>query len=175
MMAHNLARWASGPVPWGPWGKMGFSKSSGVFSQRWGLSSKCQTNFLKQFSPSGSWEGLLVVVRFYAPAPQNSFTVQNFSLMPTFFFLFFFRVIPMACGSSQVRGWIGAAAAGLCHSHSNTRSKPRLWPTPQLMAMLDSLTHWSRPGIQTLYSWILVGFVTRWATIGTSLMLIFLY
>ena len=29
---------------------------------------------------------------------------------------------------------MGAAAAGPRHSHSNARSEPRLWPTPQLMA-----------------------------------------
>ena len=44
----------------------------------------------------------------------------------------------MAYGSSQARGPIGAAAAGLCHSHSNAGSELRLQPTPQLMAMLDS-------------------------------------
>ena len=45
------------------------------------------------------------------------------------FFLFFlclFRATPMAHGSSQARGPIGATAAGLHHSHSNARSKPRL-------------------------------------------------
>ena len=40
---------------------------------------------------------------------------------------------------SQARGPIGAAAAGLHHSHSNTRSKPHLRPTPQLTATLDPL------------------------------------
>ena len=35
------------------------------------------------------------------------------------------------CGiwSSQARGWIGAAAAALHHSHSNDRCQPHLWPT----------------------------------------------
>ena len=44
---------------------------------------------------------------------------------------------PAAYGGSQARGLIGAVAAGLHHSHSNAGSKPRLWPTPQLTAMLD--------------------------------------
>ena len=39
---------------------------------------------------------------------------------------------------------MGAAAAGLHHSHSNTRS----------------LTHEARPGIEPVSSWILVGFVS---------------
>ena len=43
-----------------------------------------------------------------------------------------------AYGSSQAMGQIGAAAAGLCHNHSNTRSKPHLQPMPQVGAMQDS-------------------------------------
>ena len=48
-----------------------------------------------------------------------------------FFFFFFglFRATPMTYGSFQARGRIGATAAGLCHSLSNTRSKLHLWPT----------------------------------------------
>ena len=43
----------------------------------------------------------------------------------------------MAYESSQARGRTGVTAAGLHHSLSNARSKPRLQPTAQLMAMLD--------------------------------------
>ena len=35
----------------------------------------------------------------------------------------FFRATPVAYGSSQARGRIGAAVAGLCNSNSNARSK----------------------------------------------------
>ena len=49
----------------------------------------------------------------------------------------FFRATPMAYGNSQPRGFPGAAAASLCHNHSNARSELRLQPTPQLMATLD--------------------------------------
>ena len=55
-----------------------------------------------------------------------------------------FRAAPMAYGSSQPRGGIGAAAASLHHSHSNA----------------ESLTHWARPGIKPESSRILVGIVT---------------
>ena len=61
----------------------------------------------------------------------------------SFFFLSFFVVVaiswatPVAYGGSQARGQIRAVAAGLHHSHSNTGSKPRLQPTPQLTVMLD--------------------------------------
>ena len=53
------------------------------------------------------------------------------------FFFFLFRAAPTAYGSSQARGPIGAAAAGLCHSHSHPRSEPCLRPTPQLTAPPD--------------------------------------
>ena len=43
----------------------------------------------------------------------------------------------MAYGGSQARGRIGARAASLHHSHSNARSEPRLWPTPQLTETPD--------------------------------------
>ena len=43
---------------------------------------------------------------------------------------FFFRATPLAYGGSQSRGWIGATAASLQHSHSNSGSEPHLWPTP---------------------------------------------
>ena len=56
------------------------------------------------------------------------------------FLLFFFpRAAPVACGSSQTRGQIGAGAAamGLYHSHSNARSELGLQPTPQLTETPD--------------------------------------
>ena len=53
------------------------------------------------------------------------------------FFLFLFRVTPVAYGSSQARGPIRAVAAGLRYSHSSAGSKPRLRPTPQLTSMSD--------------------------------------
>ena len=54
-----------------------------------------------------------------------------------FFFLCLFRAAPMAYGGSRARGLIGATAASLCQSHSHSRSKPRLRPTPQLTAIPD--------------------------------------
>ena len=50
---------------------------------------------------------------------------------------FFLRAPPVAYGSSQARDRIRAAVARLHHSHSNTGSELRLWPAPQLTAMLD--------------------------------------
>ena len=55
-----------------------------------------------------------------------------------FFFFFLFRAIPEAYGSSQARGQIGAVAAGLHHSHSNSGSQLCLQPTPQLTATVDT-------------------------------------
>ena len=52
-------------------------------------------------------------------------------------FFFFLRVAPVAYGSSQTQGEIGAASACLHHSHSIAGSEPHPRPTPQLTATLD--------------------------------------
>ena len=64
-------------------------------------------------------------------------------ILEFFFFPFFllFMATSVAYGDSQARGQIRATTAGLHHSHSNARSKPRLQPTPQLTATPDRLTH----------------------------------
>ena len=55
-----------------------------------------------------------------------------------FFFSFcFFRAAPVAYGGYQARGLIGAIAASLSHSYSNSGSKPHLQATPQLTATPD--------------------------------------
>ena len=51
------------------------------------------------------------------------------------FLFLFFRATPVAYGSSQARGQIGAAAAGLDHSHME--SELHLQPTRQCMATPD--------------------------------------
>ena len=50
---------------------------------------------------------------------------------------FFFLVFFFAYGGSQARGLIGAVAASLRQSHSNTGSELCLQPIPQLMATPD--------------------------------------
>ena len=54
------------------------------------------------------------------------------------FFLCRPRATPVAYGGSQARDGIGAADAGLHHSHNHARSEPCLQSTPQLTAMPDS-------------------------------------
>ena len=90
------------------------------------------------------------------------FAGRNNSFVYFSFVCLLFGVVPEVYGSSQVRGWIGAAASGasLLNRHSNTRSEPCLWPIPQLTAMPGSLTHWAGPGIEPTSSWILVGFMS---------------
>ena len=53
---------------------------------------------------------------------------------------------------------------GLHHSHSNTPSELHVWLPPQFGSNSESLTNWARPGIEPISSWILVGFLTHWAT-----------
>ena len=60
---------------------------------------------------------------------------------------------PRHYGSSQARAPVRAIAAGLHQSHSNA----------------GSLIHWASPGTEPTFSWMLVGFVNCWATMGTPI------
>ena len=73
-------------------------------------------------TPIVSNESFVHVFLIFNNVPRNTFT------------FFFFMAAPVTCESFQARRWIGAAAAGLCHSHSNTRFKPHLQFTSQLTA-----------------------------------------
>ena len=61
----------------------------------------------------------------------------DFVFSAFWFFVLLFRATPMAYGGAQARDPIVTVAAGLHHSHSNARSKPRLQSIPQLTATLD--------------------------------------
>ena len=64
--------------------------------------------------------------------------------MDFFFFFAFFIAVPRTYGSSKARCWNGAASVTYTTAHVNT----------------GSLTHWTRPGIEPVSFWILVGFIT---------------
>ena len=100
-------------------------------------------------------------------------TIKKIYLFIHLFAYLFFYSLPAAYVISQARSWTGAAAVGLYHSYSNAISEPCLWP--QLLATLDPLTYWVRPGIEPASSWILVGFITHWATTETPFLKKFFY
>ena len=65
------------------------------------------------------------------PCVPDSSCIQNIkqryrseTLYPSLFCFLLLRTILVACGSSQARRRIGAAAAGLHHKHSNSGSRP---------------------------------------------------
>ena len=67
-----------------------------------------------------------------------NFDIKNPTYKGNFFFFFVFsRAAPVAHGGSKARGLIGAVAASLHQSHSNSGSEPCLRSIPQLMAMLS--------------------------------------
>ena len=75
-----------------------------------------------------AWVSLLLEGE--APWAGSHHSVHSGSHSPPFFFFFVFsRAALVAFGGSQAWGWIGATAASLSHSHSNTRSQLRMWPT----------------------------------------------
>ena len=69
-----------------------------------------------------------------------------------------FRVAPKANGGSQVRGRVGAAAIAYATAIRDPSHICDLYTTAHSNA--GSLTHWKRPGIKPMSSWILVGFVS---------------
>ena len=77
---------------------------------------------------------LVTMQPFWTPTrkqqQQKEYTLsstRSFHLDVDFVCLFcLFRALPMAYGGFHAKGRIGATAAGLCHSHSNARSEPRL-------------------------------------------------
>ena len=92
--------------------------------------------------------------------------VESDVLLFHFILFCLFRTASTAFGSSQARGPIGAAAASLCHSHSNARSEPQLWLTPQLKTPL-------RPGIEPSSTWTLAGFAITepwWELLETDIL-----
>ena len=66
--------------------------------------------------------------------PQWPELLQSDSFL---FICLLFRVIPTEYGGFQGKGLIGAVAAGLHYSHSNTGSKLCLWPIPQFQGTPD--------------------------------------
>ena len=81
----------------------------------------------------------IVMAKFFFIISNNAYIMLNVSMVSLFLLFFFllFSAVPRAYESSQTRGQFGAAAAGLHHSHSNSRSEPTLRPIPQLMATQD--------------------------------------
>ena len=92
-------------------------------------------------------------------------------------FLFLFLFLgphPWHMEGSQASGQNRAAAAGLCHSHSNAgswiRATSATYTTTMAHGNPGSLTHWAKPGIEPVSSWMLVRFTNHWATMGTHLL-----
>ena len=115
--------------------------------------------------------------------PNTETTLVNSCWLPNslsyilfFFFFFPFQVALMAYGSSQARGPIRAVAAGLRHTtataHGTQTMSANYTPAHGNMGFL---THWVRSGIEPASSWILVGLITHWATMGTPFFSLLLY
>ena len=104
-----------------------------------------------------------------SPIQRNveAFRISTIEKVIYIYIYFFFRDV-CAYRSSQARGQVGATAAGLCHSHSNTVSEC-VCNLHTAHGNAGSLTQWARPGIKPASSWLLVIFHVCycWATIQT--------
>ena len=121
------------------------------------------------------WYSFYAYIGFW---PGKHSKIRKSILFSFFFFLFWpfflFRASPAAYGSSKTRDWIRTVAAGLYHSHSNSGSKLCLWPTPYSSWQCQFLNPLERTGIDSAFSWILVGWITCWATAGAQSMYLFI-
>ena len=96
----------------------------------------------------------------------------------SFFFVclfYLFRATSMTYGICQARGWMGAIAAGLHHSHSNVVSEPYLQPTPH-----SSWQHWILNPLSRVRDWTCILMDTsqacdHWATMGIPLLVSFIW
>ena len=90
-------------------------------------------NFFLGFFFYYSWFTVSYQYQYIAKWPGHTYIFIH-THTHTFFFFFglfaFCRAAPMAYGSSQARGLIGAVATGLRQSHSNVRSELHLQPSP---------------------------------------------
>ena len=82
------------------------------------------------------------------------------------YFILIFRTTGAVYGCSQGRDLIGATAASLHHSHA-MQDADYVCDLYHSLRQHRILTHWMRPRIKPTFSWILVGFITCWATMGT--------
>ena len=83
-----------------------------------------------------------------------------FSIACYFLPFFLFSAACVAYGSSQSRGWIRAASAGLHHSHVNPVLNRAMSATYTIAySNAGYLTQWARAGIKSAFFWILVGFI----------------
>ena len=83
---------------------------------------------------------------------------------------FFLRATLEAYGGSQARGQIRAAATATA-----TQDPSHVCDLTTAHGDAGSLTHWARPGINPANSWVLVRFLTRWATMGTPGSCVFIH
>ena len=102
-----------------------------------------------------------IPVGFIFPAQQWEFP----NLIFVFWSFCLFTAKSAAHGGAQVRGPIGTVATGLYHSYSNAGSKGSVTYTTA-HANAGSLSHWARPGMETVSSWMLFGFANHRATTG---------
>ena len=108
--------------------------------------------FFNLLTPLPPHAHLSLIYWLFHPA----FLGQNEGPFILFFFCFLlFRAPPVAYGGSQARGRIGARAAGLHYSHSNTGSGASSVTYTTAHSIAQYLTLWVRPGIEPMTSRLL--------------------
>ena len=119
------------------------------------------------FNYEWCWASLKLLITVFLYSCLGNFLNISHRLLffSVFLFVCLFRAASVAYGGSQAAGPIRAVAASLHHSHLG--SEPHLATYTTAHGNAKSLTHWARPRIEPVSSWMLVGFVNLWATTET--------
>ena len=99
---------------------------------------------------------------------HHCYLARVFCLSPLHCFIYFilFWATPVAYGCSWAGGWIGCSYRPIPQPRQHQIQAASM-SYPATCSNTGSLTHWVRQGIEPASSWILVRFLTGWATVGT--------
>ena len=102
----------------------------------------------------------LMFLWIYTLSKKEKFFFKTKYKILSFLFLSFFQGRTLSICRFPGWGWIRAVAVGLCHSHSNARSRAMSATYIIAHGNAGSLTHWAKLGNEPASSWLLIRFIS---------------
>ena len=124
-------------------------------------------NPLPNFS-QGNWSDFWFL---YIYLFQNGIQTQSHSICLNTFHIWLFSFLGLHLWHMEVsRLGIESELQLLAHTTATaTLDLNHIFNLHCRLGHTGSWTHWARPGIEPMSSWILLGFLTHWATVGTPI------
>ena len=111
-------------------------------------------------NPSAPWRVAAFVSGSFYGSIFSRTELPNVHVFQSKIFFLLFRAALMGYRVSQSRDWNRAITASLLHART-MQDPNHIWD------LAGSVPQWVRPGIEPTSSWILVEFLTCWASTGT--------